>query len=67
MPKNELKTILCPVDFNDLSAYALRYAKELGKCNRASGIVALHAAWWEAPVYFSHLAWPNCKRNSARL
>lgn len=31
MPNPEVKTILCPVDFGDLSAYALRYAKELAQ------------------------------------
>lgn len=52
MPHDALETILCPVDFSELSAYALRYGVELAQCSRAR-VVALHTAWWEAPVYFT--------------
>lgn len=52
MSQLPFETVLCPVDFSDLSGYALRYALELAKCGGAK-VVALHAAWWEAPVYFT--------------
>lgn len=46
------KQILCPVDFSDLSALALRYAELLA--GRSGGLVtAVHATTFEAPAYFS--------------
>ena len=45
-------TILCPVDFSEVSAHALRYAHVLAGCGE-SRIVAGHAAWFEAPLYFT--------------
>lgn len=46
------KQILCPVDFSELSALALRYAELLA--SRSEGLVtALHATTFEAPAYFS--------------
>jgi len=52
MPNHETEAILCPIDFSDLSAYALRYATQLAKCSGAK-VIALHTAWWEAPAYFT--------------
>jgi nucleotide-binding universal stress UspA family protein len=45
-------TILCPVDFSELSAQALRHAAALAKCGDAR-IVAAYANWFEAPPYFT--------------
>lgn len=53
MQNDTLETILCPVDFSDLSAYALRYAVEVAGCSQAR-VVALHTTWWEAPAYFTN-------------
>lgn len=44
--------ILCPVDFSDISAQALRYAVELARCHD-SPVTALHASWWDVPAYFT--------------
>ena len=49
---NDTYAILCPVDFSDLSSYALRYAAKLARC-RQTRIVAFHTTWWEAPPYFT--------------
>ena len=46
------KTILCPVDFGELSAHALRHASLLAGCGNAI-ITALYANWFEAPAYFT--------------
>lgn len=46
------QTILCPVDFGDVSAHALRQAASIAKCTGAR-IVALHASSFEAPPYFT--------------
>jgi nucleotide-binding universal stress UspA family protein len=50
--ENDSATILCPIDFSDLSAHALRYAAEIAGC-RHSPVIALYAAWWDAPPYFT--------------
>lgn len=47
-----LKTILCPVDFSELSAHALRHAGMLAECASAK-VVAVYADWFEAPAYFT--------------
>ena len=46
------ETILCAVDFNELSAHALREAAMLARCGH-SRLVAVYATWLEAPVYFT--------------
>ncbi len=44
--------ILCPVDFSELSAHALRYASLLAGCGN-SKVLAAYANWFEAPPYFT--------------
>ena len=46
------KTILCPVDFGELSAHALRHANLLAACGNAR-VIALYTNWFEAPPYFT--------------
>lgn len=46
------KTIICPVDFGELSAYALRHANLLAGCRNAQ-VIAIYANWFEAPAYFT--------------
>jgi nucleotide-binding universal stress UspA family protein len=47
------ETVLVPVDFSDISAHAIREAALLAaRCPRAR-IVAMHAAWLDAPPYFT--------------
>jgi nucleotide-binding universal stress UspA family protein len=46
------KTILCPVDFGELSAHALRHAQLLAACGDAR-VIAIYANWFEAPPYFT--------------
>ena len=46
------KTILCPVDFGELSAHALRHASLLAGCGNAK-VIAIYANWFEAPAYFT--------------
>ncbi len=44
--------ILCPVDFSDLSASALRLAARIGsRCS--CPVTALHAQWFEVPPYLT--------------
>ena len=44
--------ILCPVDFSELSASALRLAALIGtRCSRP--VTALHAQWFEVPPYLT--------------
>lgn len=50
------QTILCPVDFSELSADALREAVLLATCGK-SRVVAMHASWFEAPPYFTEAQW----------
>ena len=45
-------TILCPVDFSEISAHALRAASLLATCGNAT-LVAAYANWFEAPPYFT--------------
>lgn len=52
MPGFSLQTILCPVDFSEYSAAALRYAAALARCTQAR-LVALHAHSFQPPVYFT--------------
>lgn len=44
--------VLCPVDFSDLSAYALRRAAQLAACGNAT-LIAAYANWFDAPPYFT--------------
>ena len=46
------KTILCPVDFGEPSAHALRHADLLAGCGHAR-VIAVYANWFEAPAYFT--------------
>ncbi len=46
------ETILCPVDFSELSGHALRQAALLAACGHAK-IIAAHAIWFETPAYFT--------------
>jgi nucleotide-binding universal stress UspA family protein len=46
------ETILCPVDFSELSGHALRYAARLAVCGGAK-LVAIYANWFDAPPYFT--------------
>jgi nucleotide-binding universal stress UspA family protein len=46
------RTILCPVDFGELSAHALRHANLLAGCGNAK-VIAIYANWFEAPAYFT--------------
>ena len=46
------KTILCPVDFGELSAHALRHTNLLAGCGNAK-VIAFYANWFEAPAYFT--------------
>jgi nucleotide-binding universal stress UspA family protein len=52
MPSRKFDPILCPVDFSELSAHALRYADLLSRCGNAK-VVAAYANWFEAPPYFT--------------
>ena len=45
-------TILCPVDFSELSGHALREAARLAACG-AGRVVAAYANWFEPPAYFT--------------
>lgn len=45
-------SILCPVDFSEISASALRLAALIGsRCSRP--VTALHARWFEVPPYLT--------------
>jgi nucleotide-binding universal stress UspA family protein len=48
----ELRQILCPADFSNLSADALRYASMLARCGRARLVVA-YAESFSPPPYFT--------------
>jgi nucleotide-binding universal stress UspA family protein len=48
----KFKRVLCPVDFSDTSAAALRTAGRLAKA-LASDLIVLHAQRWEFPLYFT--------------
>jgi nucleotide-binding universal stress UspA family protein len=52
MHTHRSQTILCPVDFSQLSAHALRHAARLARCGD-SRILAVYANWFEAPPYFT--------------
>jgi nucleotide-binding universal stress UspA family protein len=52
MQTERFSTILCPVDFSDISGYALRAAANVAACSCAK-LVAVHADWFEAPAYFT--------------
>lgn len=45
-------SILCPVDFSEVSAAALRQAVIIG-AHCSSAVTALHAQWFEVPPYFT--------------
>ncbi len=48
----EIRQILAPVDFSDLSSHALRYASMLTRCGNARLVVA-YAESFSAPPYFT--------------
>jgi len=53
MRTHPFETILCPVDFSDISAHALHAASLLAaRCGPAK-IVAMYANWLETPPYFT--------------
>ncbi len=52
MQKTGFDTILCPVDFSELSGHALRQAVRLAACGPGK-VVAAYANWFEAPAYFT--------------
>jgi nucleotide-binding universal stress UspA family protein len=52
MPIDDRDAILCPVDFSELSAHALRQSAVLARC-RHLPMVAVYANWFEAPPYFT--------------
>ena len=51
MTASDFHTILCPIDFSDISAAALRLASSL--IRPGGRLLALHADTWEAPAYFT--------------
>ena len=61
MRKAGFHSILCPVDFSDLSSHALRHAAVLAGCD-ASTLVAVHATWFEAPPYFTQARIDDLRR-----
>ncbi len=46
------KTILCPVDFDELSAHALRHASLLAGCGHAK-VIAAFGNLFQPPLYFT--------------
>jgi nucleotide-binding universal stress UspA family protein len=52
MQSHSFDPILCPVDFSEVSAHALRYADMLSRCGNAR-VIAAYANWFEAPPYFT--------------
>lgn len=52
MNPNWPSSILCPVDFSQTSAVALRFAASLAAGTQA-GLTLMHAHSWEAPPYFT--------------
>ena len=52
MQSQNFEPILCPVDFSELSAHALRYAAMLSRCGNRK-VIAAYANWFEAPPYFT--------------
>ena len=47
------ETILCPVDFSEISAHALRTAALLAAHCGAAKVITMYANWFEAPPYFT--------------
>ena len=47
-----LQTIVCAVDFSDVSAAALRFASQFAELGQAH-LIAVFADWFEAPPYFT--------------
>jgi nucleotide-binding universal stress UspA family protein len=45
-------TVLCPVDFSELSGHALREAARL-VARKPTRVIAAYANWFEAPAYFT--------------
>jgi nucleotide-binding universal stress UspA family protein len=45
-------TILCPVDFSEVSAGAMRYAAMFAECGAARAI-GMYSHWFDAPPYFT--------------
>jgi nucleotide-binding universal stress UspA family protein len=51
MAAPDFRTILCPIDFSELSAAAVRVAARLSRPGER--LLALHADEWQAPAYFT--------------
>lgn len=52
MTADEIRKILCPVDFSETSENALRYAVSLAPCWQAD-VVVVHAYLFQPPPYFT--------------
>lgn len=59
----EFDVILCPVDFSDISANALRQASVLAEC-MDSRLTVVYASSFEAPPYFTETEIEALKRQS---
>ncbi len=49
----DLRHILCPVDFSELSAFALRYALMIARCAPGARLTAAYANSFSPPPYFT--------------
>ena len=52
MEAHGFATILVPVDFSEISAYALRTASLIKK-HCGGTVLSMYANWFEAPPYFT--------------
>jgi nucleotide-binding universal stress UspA family protein len=53
MPTRTFERILIPVDFNDISAHALRVAASVLERCGGGELTAMYSQWFEAPPYFT--------------
>jgi len=53
MQAHTFETILVPVDFSEISAYALRTARMLTEHCGHGNLLAMYTNWFEAPPYFT--------------
>lgn len=63
MSTNGFDVVLCPVDFSDISADALRQAASLTACTSGKLVVA-YANWLDVPPYFTESTIENLKRQA---
>lgn len=63
MPSIGFDIILCPVDFSEISANALRQASQLAACG-GSRVIAAYANWFEVPPYLTQSRIEELKRKS---